>query len=218
MSILNKKPRGRKAKKQKETQNENTQNEISVDLFTINESFKNDDVEPLIQDTLNETFEQNPEILSDLTLAELAELALPYSNRSIETLKRLKREELIYIVTNQKDNYKTNEFNTIGNDTKDILELLIEILNEIKIKREGKPINAILLKVLRRQDKKISEGLVKAGASGGVVGYSLCFFTLICVFIDSFFGFDNIILLFKKDANKKENVKNEAKSNIYDHR
>lgn len=183
----------------------------SETIASISDNLKNiedSEIRPLIED--NVEINDSPPNLTDKTLAELAELALPYSNRSIETLKRLKREELLYIVTNQKDDYKKSELGTLGSDTKDLIELTIEICNEIKIKRNGKPINAILLKVFRNQDKKISEGLVRVGASGGIIGYSLCFFTLICVFIDAFFGFDTLFKLSKK-ANKENINKSDEK-------
>ena len=169
--------------------------------------------EPLISDSIDEKLESNPEILSDLTLEELANIAIRYSNRSIETLKRLKREELIYIITQQKDDYKVKEYASIGNDTKDLIELLIEVLSDIKHKREGKPLNAILLKVLRKQDKKIAEGLVKAGASGGMLGYSLCICVIILVFIDALLGFDKLVNLFVKKDKTIKNNENQSNNN-----
>ena len=166
--------------------------------------------EPLIKEDAEPLENEN---LSGLTLAELAELARPYSNRSVETLKRLKREELLYIVINQKDDYKKSELSNLNQDTKDLIELSIEILNDIKIKRTGQPVNAILLKIYRNQDKKISEGFVKIGASGGIIGYSLCFFIILCVVIDAFFGFDAIFNRYK-DKNKESDKKsNETQSN-----
>lgn len=194
------------AKTINEAKSEDMKSETISSISNNIKNIEDSEIRPLIEDNIE--INDSPPNLTDKTLAELAELALPYSNRSIETLKRLKREELLYIVTNQKDDYKKSELGTLGSDTKDLIELTIEICNEIKIKRNGKPINAILLKVFRNQDKKISEGLVRVGASGGIIGYSLCFFTLICVFIDAFFGFDTLFKLSKK-ANK-ENIINKS--------
>lgn len=178
---------------------------------TINETKKNDDeiiyIEndetPLISDFNDDENLENDERLESLTLAELAELALPYSNRSIETLKRLKREELVYIITNKKDDYKAKEYSNLANDTKDIIELFIEILNDYKKKREGRELNALLVKILRKQDKKINETLVKIGASGGIISYCLLFVIVIGCFIDAFIGFDN---LFEKIKKRPANV------------
>ena len=145
--------------------------------------------------------------LKDLTLAELAELALPYSNRSIETLKRLKRDELYYIILNKRDDYKAKEYSNLTQDTKDVIELFIELLNDCKKKREGKDLNALLVKILRKQDKKINESLVKIGASGGIISYSLLIFVVIGCVIDAFVGFDNLIEKIKKRTANVEQPK-----------
>lgn len=177
----------------------------------ISEAIKNDndiihienDETPLISDSDDDESLGNDAQLENYTLAELAELALPYSNRSIETLKRLKREELIYIITNKKDDYRAKEYSNLANDTKDIIELFIEILSDYKKKREGRELNALLVKILRKQDKKINESLVKIGASGGIISYSLFFVIIIGCFIDAFIGFDN---LFEKIKKRPANV------------
>lgn len=177
----------------------------------ISEATKNDndiiDIEndetPLISDLDNDESLGSDTQLENYTLAELADLALPYSNRSIETLKRLKREELIYIITNKKDDYRAKEYSNLANDTKDIIELFIEILSDYKKKREGRELNALLVKILRKQDKKINESLIKIGASGGIISYSLFFVIVIGCFIDAFIGFDN---LFEKIKKRPTNV------------
>ncbi|MDE6886172.1 MAG: hypothetical protein K2P17_03950 [Helicobacteraceae bacterium] len=166
------------------------------------------DKEPLIKDENEQEF--NTENLKNKTLAELAELAQPYSNRSIETLKRLSREELIYIITNKKDDFKSKEYGSLGSDTKDIIELFIEILNEHKIKHQGRELNALLCKILRKQDKKISEGLIKIGASGSIISYLLLSFIIIGLIIDATIGFDKFLskLQKKNSENATESKEN----------
>ena len=191
--------RKRITKKQDETQSELIESEQENNLLKVDET-------PLITDeTDNETISDDN--LKDLTLAELAELALPYSNRSIETLKRLKRDELYYIILNKKDDFKVKEYSNLSQDTKDVIELFIELLNDCKKKREGRELNALLVKILRKQDKKINESLVKIGASGGIISYSLLFFVVIACFIDAFIGFDNLIEKIKK---KPQNVERQS--------
>lgn len=191
--------RKRITKKQDETQSELIESEQENNLLKVDET-------PLITDeTDNETISDDN--LKDLTLAELAELALPYSNRSIETLKRLKRDELYYIILNKKDDFKVKEYSNLSQDTKDVIELFIELLNDCKKKREGRELNALLVKILRKQDKKINESLVKIGASGGIISYSLLFFVIIACFIDAFIGFDVLIEKIKK---KPQNVEQQS--------
>lgn len=179
-----------------ETQNEQIINEKETNILEIDET-------PLIADE-NDNQTLSDDNLKDLTLAELAEVALPYSNRSIETLKRLKREELYYIIHNKKDDFKTREYASLTQDTKDVIDLFIELLNDYKKKREGKDLNALLVKILRKQDKKINESLVKIGASGGIISYSLLIFVIIGCVIDAFIGFDNLIEKIKKRTSNVE--------------
>ena len=180
----------RVTKKQEETQNEPITNEEETNILEVDET-------PLIMDE-NDNETLSDDNLKDLTLAELAELAIPYSNRSIETLKRLKRDELYYIILNKRDDYKAKEYSNLSQDTKDVIELFIELLNDCKKKREGRELNALLVKILRKQDKKINESLVKIGASGGIISYSLLIFVVIGCVIDAFIGFDNLIEKIKK--------------------
>lgn len=187
--------RKRITKKDHEAQNEAIKSEQDDNLLEVDET-------PLITD------ERDIKIISDdnlkdLTLAELAELALPYSNRSIETLKRLKRDELYYIILNKKDDFKAKEYSNLSQDTKDVIELFIELLNDYKKRRKGRELNALLIKILRKQDKKINESLIKIGASGGIISYSLLLFVLIGCFIDAFIDFDDLIEKIKK---KPQNV------------
>ena len=195
--------RKRVTKKQEETQNEPTINENETNILEVDET-------PLIMDE-NDNETLSDDNLKDLTLAELAELALPYSNRSIETLKRLKRDELYYIILNKRDDYKAKEYSNLTQDTKDVIELFIELLNDCKKKREGKDLNALLVKILRKQDKKINESLVKIGASGGIISYSLLIFVVIGCVIDAFIGFDNLIEKIKKrTANVEQSTQQKA--------
>ena len=186
-------------KKQEETQNEPITNEEETNILEVDET-------PLMMDE-NDNETLSDDNLKDLTLAELAELALPYSNRSIETLKRLKRDELYYIILNKRDDYKAKEYSNLTQDTKDVIELFIELLNDCKKKREGKDLNALLVKILRKQDKKINESLVKIGASGGIISYSLLIFVVIGCVIDAFVGFDNLIEKIKKRTANVEQPK-----------
>ena len=193
----------RVTKKQDETQNEPTINEDEGNILEVDET-------PLIADE-NDNETLSDDNLKDLTLAELAELAIPYSNRSIETLKRLKRDELYYIILNKRDDFKAKEYSNLTQDTKDVIELFIELLNDCKKKREGKDLNALLVKILRKQDKKINESLVKIGASGGIISYSLLIFVVIGCVIDAFVGFDNLIEKIKKrTANVEQSTQQKA--------
>ena len=195
--------RKRVTKKQEEAKNEPTINEDETNILEVDET-------PLIVDE-NDNETLSDDNLKDLTLAELAELALPYSNRSIETLKRLKRDELYYIILNKRDDYKAKEYSNLSQDTKDVIELFIELLNDCKKKREGKDLNALLVKILRKQDKKINESLVKIGASGGIISYSLLIFVVIGCVIDAFIGFDNLIEKIKKrTANVEQSTQQKA--------
>ena len=195
--------RKRVTKKQEETQNEPTINEEETNILEVDET-------PLIADE-NDNETLSDDNLKDLTLAELAELALPYSNRSIETLKRLKRDEHYYIILNKRDDYKAKEYSNLTQDTKDVIELFIELLNDCKKKREGRELNALLVKILRKQDKKINESLVKIGASGGIISYSLLIFVVIGCVIDAFIGFDNLIEKIKKrTANVEQSTQQKA--------
>ena len=112
---------------------------------------------------------------------------------------------------NKRDDYRAKEYSNLTQDTKDVIELFIELLNDCKKKREGRELNALLVKILRKQDKKINESLVKIGASGGIISYSLLIFVVIGCVIDAFIGFDNLIEKIKKrTANVEQSTQQKA--------
>lgn len=196
--------RNAKAKKQKEAESVEILNENQTEAT---ESVESAESEPLIKE--NEEVDTAEIALSNLTLAELAELARPYSNRSETTLQRLKREELIYIITNKRDDYAKTELSNLNRDSKDLLEIIISILEDIKQARGGGNLNALLVRIFRNQGNRISEGFVKIGISGGVFGWVMCGIVSSLLIVDSVFGLQSISKIFKK----KEQKGNEAKPN-----
>lgn len=200
---ITKKPRNRKA---------NTQDEIINDVDNVShETLKNEtqtnaetaDFEPIIKE--ENLSDSNNYSLNNLTLAELAEIAKPFSNRSTETLKRLKREELIYIITNEKDDYAKTELSNLNRDSKDLIEVIISILADIKEARGGGNLNALLVRIFRNQGNRISEAFIKLGVSGNIFGWIMCGFVCVLLIIDSVFGLQSISKIFKKQ--KKDNEK-----------
>lgn len=203
---ITKKPRSRSAK----TQSEN----ISVDKNVSYETLENEkqtnaenaDFEPLIKE--ESPADSSDYSLSNLTLAELADLAKPFSNRSTETLKRLKREELIYIITNEKDDYAKTELSNLNRDSKDLIEVIISILSDIKEARGGGNLNALLVRIFRNQGNRISEAFIKLGVSGSIFGWIMCGFVCVLLIIDSVFGLQSISKIFKKQKKDDEKQSN----------
>lgn len=203
---ITKKPRSRSAK----TQSEN----ISVDKNVSYETLENEkqtnaenaDFEPLIKE--ESPADSSDYSLSNLTLAELADLAKPFSNRSTETLKRLKREELIYIITNEKDDYAKTELSNLNRDSKDLIEVIISILSDIKEARGGGNLNALLVRIFRNQGNRISEAFIKLGVSGSIFGWIMCGFVCVLLVIDSVVGLQSISKIFKKQKTNDEKQSN----------
>ena len=191
-----KRPRRAKAESVNESEN--------VSYETFEKSLKNQDgadadiagEPPLIND------EPEPDSaninLGDLTIAELVQLARPYSNRAESTLMRLKREHLIWIIHNQRDDFEKTELSNLNRDSKDLIEIIISILNDIKEARGAGSVNALLLRILRNQGNRISEGFIKVGISGGMFGWIMCGFVFSLCIIDSVWGLQAISKIFKK--------------------
>jgi hypothetical protein len=158
---------------------------------------------------LNDSLESNGESLANLTLPELAQLAKPFSNRSLSTLQRLKREELYYIIHNQKDDYEKTELSNLNRDSKDFIEVIINILQDIKESRGGGNLNALLVRIFRNQGNRLAEGFVKLGISGGVFGWIMCGGVITLLIIDSVWGLSHIAKMFKKEQ-KTDNVKTQS--------
>ena len=158
---------------------------------------------------LNDSLESEGESLANLTLPELAQLAKPFSNRSLSTLQRLKREELYYIIHNQKDDYEKTELSTLNRDSKDFIEVIINILQDIKEARGGGNLNALLVRIFRNQGNRLAEGFVKLGISGGVFGWIMCGGVTALLIIDSVWGLSHIAKMFKKEQ-KTDNVKTQS--------
>lgn len=205
---ITKKPRIAKVKKQKETQSdsENVSQETLESETLTNPALTPDDSEsPLIDNDLEfesgnayAGFDSDKESLSNLTLAELAQLAKPFSNRNISTLQRLKREELIYIITNKKDDYERTELSNLNRDAKDFIEVCISVLSDIKEARGGGALNALLVRIFRNQGNRLAEGFVKLGVSGGAFGWVMCGGVVTLLIIDSVFGLSSISKIFTK--------------------
>lgn len=187
-------PRNAKAKKIQESQSEDLLNDVKTKAFDGIDSVEN---EQLIKDF--EESDAGSLSLSNLTLAELAELARPYSNRSETTLQRLKREELIYIITNKRDDYAKTELSNINRDSKDFLEVIISILTDIKEARGEGDLNALLVRIFRNQGNRVAEGFVKMGVSGGTFGWIMCIFVTFLLVVDAVFGLQSIPKIFKKE-------------------
>lgn len=203
---ITKKPRNRTAK----TQSEIIKDDKNVSYETLeNEKQTNAEsaeFEPLIKE--ESPADSSDYSLSNLTLAELAELAKPFSNRSTETLKRLKREELIYIITNEKDDYAKTELSNLNRDSKDLIEVIISILSDIKEARGGGNLNALLVRIFRNQGNRISEAFIKLGVSGSIFGWIMCGFVCVLLIIDSVVGLQSISKIFKKQKKDNETESN----------
>ena len=187
-------PRNAKEKKINESESVEFLNEKQTDAPEPAESEAN---EPLIKDF--DEIDSDGLSLSNLTLAELAELARPYSNRSETTLQRLKREELIYIITNKRDDYAKTELSNLNRDSKDLIEIIVSILEDIKQARGGGGLNALLVRIFRNQGNRLAEGFVKIGVSGGVFGWIMCGVVSVLLIVDSIWGLQSISKLFKKE-------------------
>lgn len=196
-------PRNAKAKKIQESESVEILNEKQTDAPEAVESEAN---EPLIQDF--DEVDAEGLSLSNLTLAELAELARPYSNRSETTLQRLKREELIYIITNKRDDYAKTELSNLNRDSKDLIEIIVSILEDIKQARGGGNLNALLVRIFRNQGNRLAEGFVKIGVSGGVFGWAMCGIVSTLLVVDSVWGLQSISKLFKKEKKERETQSN----------
>lgn len=201
-----KKTRNRKAKTQDEIIND--VDNVSYETLESEKQTNTDsvDFEPIIKD--EHLADSNTYSLNNLTLAELADLAKPFSNRSTETLKRLKREELIYIITNEKDDYAKTELSNLNRDSKDLIEVIISILADIKEARGGGNLNALLVRIFRNQGNRISEAFIKLGVSGSIFGWIMCGFVCVLLIIDSVFGLQSISKLFKKQKKDDETKPN----------
>ena len=219
-----KKVRIAKVKKQDESQSELNLNE-NISYKTLEgESLANPALMPdsksLIDDDLEfesgnayAGFDIDSESLSNLTLAELAQLAKPYSNRNISTLQRLKREELIYIITHKKDDYERTELSNLNRDSKDFIEVCISVLSDIKQERGGGALNALLVRIFRNQGNRLAEGFVKLGVSGGIFGWVMCGGCVTLLIIDSIWGLSSLAKLFQKPKKIANGTSRETKSN-----
>lgn len=196
-------PRNTKAKKINESESVEILNEKQIEG---RDALENEINEPLIRDI--DEVEIEGLSLSNLTLAELAELARPYSNRSETTLQRLKREELIYIITNKRDDYAKTELSNLNRDSKDLIEIIVSILEDIKQARGGGNLNALLVRIFRNQGNRLAEGFVKIGVSGGVFGWIMCGVVSTLLIVDSVWGLQSISKLFKKEKKECETQSN----------
>lgn len=188
MALFTKKARGRPKKTENESINENIEN-------------------PFLEAEKEESTETDGENLSNLTLKELAILALPYSHRSITTLERLSRAELIKIIKDQKDD-SSREAKTLDNDLGDLLEVFIGVMGEIKQNRHEKPLNPLFIKLAKSQSRKLSELFIKIGVSGGILAWVVLFVAFCLIIFDALYDVKNLPNLFgssKKNTKEGEN-------------
>lgn len=166
-----------------------------------------------IQD--NKQYVSTDEIdLSTATLAELAEIAGQYSDRSWETLRRLSRGELLDIIKNQCDNRDSSN-STLHKDADNLLRVFVELLDEIKKARENKPLNATLKRVFIGQNNKLTEFLVNANVKSGLISIIILIALSIALLFDSFIGFDSFAKKLKerREARLKENQNENPNAN-----
>lgn len=152
--------------------------------------------------------------LSTATLAELAEIAEQYSDRSWETLRRLSRGELLDIIKNQCDNRDSSN-STLHKDADNLLKIFVELLDEIKKARENKPLNATLKRVFIGQNNKLTEFLVNANVKSGLISIVILVALSIALLFDSFVGFDTFAkkLKEKREARLKANQSENPNAN-----
>lgn len=140
--------------------------------------------------------------LNKATLAELAEIAQHYSDRSYETLRRLTRGELLNIIKNESDS-RDKSYNGLDKDADNLLKMLVEILDEIKRARENTPLNPTLKRIFTSQNNKLTEVLVNANVKSGVISISILLILSLALFIDAFIGFSNIAKKIRERTAKK---------------
>lgn len=152
--------------------------------------------------------------LNTATLAELAEIAQHYSDRSYETLRRLTRGELLNIIKNESDT-RDKSYNGLDKDADNLLKMFVEILDEIKRARESAPLNPTLKRIFISQNNKLTEVLVNANIKSGIISISILLILSLALFIDAFIGFNSIVKRIKERAKtkNKENVGNNSDSN-----
>lgn len=141
--------------------------------------------------------------LNSATLAELAEIAQHYSDRSYETLRRLTRAELLAIIKNESDT-RDRAYQGLDRDADNLLKMTVELLDEVKRAREGKPLNPTLKRLFIAQNNKLTEVLVNANVKSGVISIIILLSLAFALFIDSFWGFSAIVEKLKKRANAKQ--------------
>lgn len=140
--------------------------------------------------------------LNTATLAELAEIAQHYSDRSYETLRRLTRGELLNIIKNESDT-RDKSYNGLDKDADNLLKMFVEILDEIKRARESAPLNPTLKRIFISQNNKLTEVLVNANIKSGVISISILLILSLALFIDAFIGFNSIAKKIRERAKNR---------------
>lgn len=154
---------------------------------------------------------------NNATLAELAEVAQHYSDRSYETLRRLNRAELINIIKNEADN-RDKGYNGLDKDADNLLKVFVELLDEIKRARENQPLNPTLKRVFINQNNKLTEFLINANIKSGTLSIFILIVLSGALLFDSFIGFSYITKYFKakreaREAKAKEQQFSEQSTN-----
>lgn len=179
----------------------------------LNEPLKNDDSAQKIDSGTADSNEKkiidsnNDEIdFNNATLAELAQIAQHYSDRSYETLRRLNRAELINIIKNKSDD-RDRTFNGLDRDSDNLLKMIVEILDEIKQARAAQPLNPTLKRIFISQNNKLTEVLINANIKSGLVSISILLIISITLLFDALFGFDVLAKKIKENAAiRKSNI------------
>lgn len=149
---------------------------------------------------------------NNATLAELAEVAQHYSDRSFETLRRLNRAELINIIKNEADN-RDKGFNGLDKDADNLLKLFVELLDEIKRARDNQPLNPTLKRIFCNQNNKLTEILINANVKSGFISVFILIVIATALIFDTFIGFDSISKYFKAKREAKEARAKDQQSN-----
>jgi hypothetical protein len=146
--------------------------------------------------------------LEEKTIAELAVLAAQYVELTETTLKKnFKKAEIINIILNNgldKKRKSGSGRKADGDNANSIIDMLLEILDNVKTDRDKKPLNKYAKKLFRTNAINIIDSkLENAEQSAHTASYVILMGAGALLVIEALIGFKNIPTLLKRWKDKK---------------
>ena len=141
---------------------------------------------------------------------ELAEMAAPFTDKSVTTLSKMAKKDLIKIIqdglagkVNEKEQEAKARKNRTKSEAEQLIEAMIHTLEAFKVQREHKPLNPVIKKVFEQQavnytSKKVEEDNITPEG----INKALLFGTGALLLVDGLVGFENIPKIIEKIKKK----------------